>query len=217
MSNFFKRWSSLKSENATKPTSSPKNLVDEKSIDARNIDFEKNSVELQNPILDKSTLDSQTKTSLDQQPLVTMEDVKQLTADSDFSNFVNKDIASDVHQAAMKKLFSDPHFNVMDGLDIYIDDYSISEPIPASMLEKMYQSTALGLFNSITEASEEKTDENPQRNLSHESTQIASQTPQEVNVDETLNNEESSNMQGYIENEKNPSVKVEKNDDNANL
>ena len=33
--------------------------------------------------------------------------------------------------AAMKKLFTDPHFNVMDGLDIYIDDYRKPDPLPA--------------------------------------------------------------------------------------
>ena len=52
----------------------------------------------------------------------------------------------------MKKLFSDPHFNVMDGLDTYIDDYGKPDPIPASMLRQMVQSQALGLF-----ADEEKT------------------------------------------------------------
>ena len=36
--------------------------------------------------------------------------------------------------AALKKLFSDPHFNVMDGLDTYIDDYGKPDPIPPSML-----------------------------------------------------------------------------------
>ena len=30
----------------------------------------------------------------------------------------------------MKKLFSDPHFNVMDGLDTYIDDYGKPDPLP---------------------------------------------------------------------------------------
>jgi hypothetical protein len=35
----------------------------------------------------------------------------------------------------MKKMFfSDPHFNVMDGLDIYIGDYNTFEPIPPAML-----------------------------------------------------------------------------------
>ena len=39
----------------------------------------------------------------------------------------------------MKKLFSDPHFNVMDGLDTYIDDYGKPDPIPLSMLRRMNQ------------------------------------------------------------------------------
>ncbi len=46
----------------------------------------------------------------------------------------------------MKKLFSDPHFNKMDGLDIYIDDYTQSKPIPEAMLRKMVQAQFLGLF-----------------------------------------------------------------------
>jgi hypothetical protein len=37
----------------------------------------------------------------------------------------------------MKKLFADPHFNVMDGLDIYIDDYSIPSPLSEQDLKKM--------------------------------------------------------------------------------
>jgi hypothetical protein len=40
----------------------------------------------------------------------------------------------------MKKLFSDPHFNVMDGLDSYIADYGKPDPIPLSMLRLMNQS-----------------------------------------------------------------------------
>jgi len=46
----------------------------------------------------------------------------------------------------MKKLFSDPRFNVMDGLDVYIDDYSIPDPLPLEMLKKLRQSELLGLF-----------------------------------------------------------------------
>jgi hypothetical protein len=33
-----------------------------------------------------------------------------------------------VRNAALKKLFTDPHFNVMDGLDVYIDDYGKPDP-----------------------------------------------------------------------------------------
>ena len=57
------------------------------------------------------------------------------------------DVDEGVKRAAMKKLFADPHFNVMDGLDTYIDDYGKPDPIPASMLRQMVQSHALGLFD----------------------------------------------------------------------
>jgi hypothetical protein len=43
-------------------------------------------------------------------------------------------------------MFSDPHFNIMDGLDIYIDDYSKPDPIPLEMLKRMVQSDMLNIF-----------------------------------------------------------------------
>jgi hypothetical protein len=60
-------------------------------------------------------------------------DVARLTAESDYSLFVTKGIDKTVQRAAMKKLFSDPHFNTMDGLDIYIGDYTRASPLPAAM------------------------------------------------------------------------------------
>ncbi|HSC64727.1 MAG TPA: DUF3306 domain-containing protein [Caldimonas sp.] len=80
-------------------------------------------------------------------PLPTLDDVARLTKDSDFSPFVARNVDADVRNAAMKKLFSDPHFNVMDGLDTYIDDYGKADPIPLSMLRRMNQSATLGLFD----------------------------------------------------------------------
>jgi len=71
------------------------------------------------------------------QPLPTLEDVQSLTPQSDFQPFMQRGVGSEVRNAAMKKLFADPHFNVMDGLDIYIDDYSQPDPLPAGMLERM--------------------------------------------------------------------------------
>lgn len=63
--------------------------------------------------------------------------VDELTLDSDFRGFFHPKVDESVKRAALKKLFSDPHFNVMDGLDTYIDDYSISDPLPAEMLAQM--------------------------------------------------------------------------------
>ena len=37
-------------------------------------------------------------------------------------------------RAALKKLFHTPHFNTMDGLDVYIEDFNLYEPLPASSL-----------------------------------------------------------------------------------
>ncbi|MFZ2648472.1 MAG: DUF3306 domain-containing protein, partial [Burkholderiaceae bacterium] len=79
-------------------------------------------------------------------PLPTLDDVAQLTRDSDFSPFVNRQVDPQVRNAAMKKLFSDPHFNVMDGLDTYIDDYGKPDPLPLAMLRQMSSVRALGLF-----------------------------------------------------------------------
>jgi hypothetical protein len=61
-------------------------------------------------------------------------------------------VQTDVKNAALKKLFSDPHFNVMDGLDVYIDDYNKPDPLPSGMLLKMVQANALGLVKQGVEA-----------------------------------------------------------------
>jgi len=63
--------------------------------------------------------------------------IESLTPDSDYRAFFQPKVNDDVRRAALKKLFGDPHFNVMDGLDVYIDDYSKTEPIPPEMLAGM--------------------------------------------------------------------------------
>ena len=63
--------------------------------------------------------------------------IEKLTAESDYRPFFHPKVGEDVRRAALKKLFSDPRFNVMDGLDVYIDDYSKTEPIPPEMLAGM--------------------------------------------------------------------------------
>ena len=86
--------------------------------------------------------------------LLSLDDVKLLTKDSDFKPFMAQNFGPEVRNAAMKKLFADPHFNVMDGLDIYIDDYSISDPIPESMLRQMTSAHFLKLFDDEDEKAE---------------------------------------------------------------
>ena len=90
------------------------------------------------------------------EPLPTMADVALLTRESDYSRFVSPGIDEGVKRAAMKKLFTDPHFNVMDGLDIYIDDYGKPDPIPLSMLKQMNQSKVLRLFDVEEDEEDDK-------------------------------------------------------------
>jgi hypothetical protein len=81
------------------------------------------------------------------EPLPSLADVAKLTRDSDYARFVAPDVEPDVKNAALKKLFGDPHFNVMDGLDTYIDDYGKPDPLPEGMLRQMAQAKFLGLFS----------------------------------------------------------------------
>ena len=88
----------------------------------------------------------------DAPPPATLEDVAKIDRfDPDFSAFMKPDVDPAVQQAALKKMFTDPHFNIMDGLDIYIDDYSKPDPLPPGMLERMVQSDMLNLFRKKSE------------------------------------------------------------------
>lgn len=67
--------------------------------------------------------------------------------ESDYKEFLKPEVDPATRSAALKKLFGDPHFNQMDGLDTYIDDYTKEDPIPATMLRALNQARSLGLFD----------------------------------------------------------------------
>ncbi len=77
--------------------------------------------------------------------------IESLTSASDYGRFMRPDVPLASRSAAMKKLFADPHFNVMDGLDTYIDDYTRPDPIPVTMLRDLAQSRMLRLFGDEPE------------------------------------------------------------------
>jgi hypothetical protein len=62
---------------------------------------------------------------------------------SEYKDFLRPGVDAKLRQAALKKLFNDPHFNVMDGLDTYIDDYSKPDPIPEGMLRSLKQASRM--------------------------------------------------------------------------
>jgi hypothetical protein len=71
--------------------------------------------------------------------------IDSLTIDSDFSPFMQRSVDESVRRSALKKLFQDPRFNIMDGLDVYIDDYSKPDPIDPAIVRTLVQ--ARYIFN----------------------------------------------------------------------
>ena len=90
--------------------------------------------------------------------------LESLTADSDFRPFMRAGIDAATRNAALKRLFADPAFNVMDGLDVYIDDYGKTEPIPSALLRRLVQAQSPVLADAAAD---------PTHDLAHDLTQIA--------------------------------------------
>ncbi|MEW5863700.1 MAG: DUF3306 domain-containing protein [Pseudomonadota bacterium] len=63
--------------------------------------------------------------------------VETLTPESDFRPFMAGNVPPEMRQAALKKLFSDAHFNVPDPFEAYSEDYTRAEPIPRAMLKML--------------------------------------------------------------------------------
>ena len=61
------------------------------------------------------------------------------TPQSDFSGFMHPKVEDALRRAALKKLFSDPHFNLPDLFEPYSGDWTVGEPIPQAMLDSLEQ------------------------------------------------------------------------------
>mgnify|MGYP003575491860 CR=1 FL=1 len=103
-------------------------------------------------------------------PQPTLADAQALTPESDFRPFVGRNVAPEVKNTAFKKLFADPQFNVMDGMDTYIDDYSESTPIPGNVLRQMASAKFLKLFD----------DEEEEERKAQETAGKSAETPQDA-------------------------------------
>jgi hypothetical protein len=65
--------------------------------------------------------------------------IESLTFDSDFSAFLAPHVPEELKRQALRKLLHDPRFNVMDGLDVYIDDYSTPSPLAPEIVRGLAQ------------------------------------------------------------------------------
>ena len=65
----------------------------------------------------------------DAAPPTELPPLESLDENSDYSAFLNEDVAPDLRQEALRKLFRSPKFNIRDGLDDYDLDYTNPEPL----------------------------------------------------------------------------------------
>jgi hypothetical protein len=149
MSGFLSRWARRKEQVRTGVAVAPEPVVDVPVVVAP----------AATAVTDAATPVVEDPPAAESEPLPTMADVALLTRESDYARFVSPGIDEGVKRAAMKKLFTDPHFNVMDGLDTYIDDYGKPDPIPLAMLKQMNQSKVLRLFETEEDDDKEKSAE----------------------------------------------------------
>ena len=111
---FLARWSRLKREEAAKPVPAAADGAKPEAVAASD-------------------------EAAGQVPAAQLPSIESLTLDSDYRAFLQPNVGVDVRRAALKKLFSDPHFHFdqMDKLDTYIDDYTKFEPISEEMMQTL--------------------------------------------------------------------------------
>jgi hypothetical protein len=187
MAGFLNRWSKRK---AGLESSEPSR--DDAQHDSK---LTQTPSELHASVRENQTGESTPAQASQQEQMPTLEDVLKLTKDSDYSAYVKPGIDPGVQQAALQKLFSDPRYNVMDGLDIYIDDYSKPDPIPLEMLKKLNQSELLGLFKSSED--EDKKSGAPKVDQDNKHL-LPDETPSDANNTNSVNSLESNKTQEEV-------------------
>ena len=76
-------------------------------------------------------------------PAPALPPVENLTPESDFKDFMHPKVEDALRRLALKKLFSDPHFNIPDPYEAYSGDWTGGEPIPPEMLATLEQMKAM--------------------------------------------------------------------------
>lgn len=75
--------------------------------------------------------------------LPTLETLAAQGLEADFAPFMQKGVEEATRRAAIQQLFKQPVFNVMDGLDVYIEDFNIYEPLTAAELPGLAHARAM--------------------------------------------------------------------------
>ena len=88
-------------------------------------------------------------------PAPVLPPVEDLTPESDFSGFMSPKVKDELRRLALKKLFSDPHFNIPDPYEPFSGDWTVSEPITPQLLATLNQTRTV-LFTEQEKEEEKK-------------------------------------------------------------
>lgn len=138
--NFLSRWSKRKlevraQEKQTAETASLQAKDQQVGVVAMPTDFEESkAVSINAP---------EEPVSKPELPLPTEADLDAVKQGGDIKAFMVDKVSTELKNKAFKALFSRPEFNVMDGLDIYIDDYNKFTPLTQEDIGKMTLSKQL--------------------------------------------------------------------------
>jgi len=94
------------------------------------------------PAAEKPLGEVETKARSEQAPPA-LPPIEELKPDSDYTPFMAANVDGGTRRAALKRLFSDAHYNVADPFEAYSEDYTGGDPIPAEMLKTLNQARRL--------------------------------------------------------------------------
>jgi hypothetical protein len=89
--------------------------------------------------------------------------VEKLTPESDFTDYMQPKVEDALRRAALKKLFSDPHFNIPDAFEPFSGDWNVAESISPEMLATLNQAKVL-MFDKKEDEPKDKEEKAEEQN-----------------------------------------------------
>src|SRR5437870_5718730 len=92
----------------------------------------------------------------DDAPAPALPPLESLTPESDFAGFMHPKVKEELRRLALKKLFSDPHFNLPDPFEAYSGDWTGGEPIPPALMATLNQARSILFTEEEKKAADER-------------------------------------------------------------
>jgi len=91
-----------------------------------------------------------------EEPAPVLPPVESLTPEAELSGFMHPKVKEELRRLALKKLFSDPHFNLPDPFEAYSGDWTGGEPISPELLATLNQARSVLFTEEQKKAADER-------------------------------------------------------------